>query len=353
MPTRRKVLGGMLAAPLLPRMSWADVGHPGFLSAARKRDGRNVLHGLDMQGHVAFEIALPTRGHAAAAHPQRPEAVAFARRPGTFAVVLNCATGAVLAQLEAPTGRHFYGHGVFSADGALLFTSENDFDAARGVIGVWDADQGYRRVGEFASGGMGPHDVKLMPDGQSLVVANGGIETHPETGRSKLNLPTMRSSLTYISLDGQMLEEMELPADHQRNSIRHLAVADNGTVAFAMQWQGDLTSDLPLLGMYARAEGRLELRTAASIRHLDGYLGSIDTTQDGAQIAVTSPRRGVLHVFAGQRLQQTINARDICGVAAVAKGFIATTGTGAVHLPNGGVAQHDVSWDNHLVSISA
>ena len=35
-------------------------------------------------------------------------------------------------------GRHFFGHGVFSPDGKLLYATENDFEAARGVIGVYD-----------------------------------------------------------------------------------------------------------------------------------------------------------------------------------------------------------------------
>ncbi|MEL7027577.1 MAG: DUF1513 domain-containing protein, partial [Pseudomonadota bacterium] len=285
MANRRAFIGGLIATGLAPKPTWADAGSPAFLSAGRKADGTYVLCGLKADGRIAFELALPARGHAAAAHPTGPEAVAFARRPGTFALVLECANGRQKARLDAPRGRHFYGHGAFSGDGMLLFTTENDFESARGVVGVWDAKRGYARLGEFGSGGVGPHDIKLMPDGETLVVANGGIETHPETGRTKLNLSTMRSNLSYLTLDGAIDAQVELEATHQRNSIRHLAVAENGSVAFAMQWQGDLTDDLPLLGVHNRHDQKPTLFGDASVRGLQGYLGSIAVNIGTNQIA--------------------------------------------------------------------
>ena len=183
MPDRRAFLSGMLAAGLWSKSTWADVGAPAFLSAARNPDGSHALFGLDTNGGITFEVSLPGRGHAAAAHPLKPQAIAFARRPGRFAVVIDCVHGRVEARLSAPPGRHFYGHGAYSASGEFLFTTENDFEAARGVIGVWDVPSGYARIAEIPSGGVGPHDIKLMPGGKLLAVANGGIETHPDTGR--------------------------------------------------------------------------------------------------------------------------------------------------------------------------
>lgn len=56
----------------------------------------------------------------------RPEAIAFARRLGTFTLVIDCIEGRTLATLSASEGRHFYGHGAVSLDGNLLFTPEND-----------------------------------------------------------------------------------------------------------------------------------------------------------------------------------------------------------------------------------
>lgn len=352
MANRRSFMGGLLAAGLAPRSTWADAGNPAFLSAGREPHGGYVLCGLSTTGQITFKLPLPARGHAAAAHPQRAEAVAFARRPGTVALVIDCRDGTQLTALHAPEGRHFYGHGVFSANGTLLFTTENDFDAARGVIGVWDVGNGYRRRGEFASGGVGPHDIRLMPDGETLVVANGGIETHPETGRAKLNLPIMRANLCYVDLQGGVKARLELDDTHQRNSIRHLALAQDGTVAFAMQWQGDLSADRPLLGMHNLSAQQLQLMDAASTRRLNGYLGSIAMSADGNRIAVTSPRSGLMQHYQRGVLSTETALPDVCGVATDGTGFMLTTGTGLVRPANGQARQYDIAWDNHLIAIT-
>ncbi|MGR3434509.1 MAG: DUF1513 domain-containing protein [Shimia sp.] len=358
MASRRAFLGGLLAAGVAPRRSWADAGDPAFLSAGRHSDGRHLLCGLDVAGEVAFTLPLPARGHAAAAHPTAPEAVAFARRPGTFAIVLDCATGRETARLSAPPGRHFYGHGTFSRDGALLFTTENDFAAARGMIGVWDARRGYARIAEFPSGGVGPHDLRSMPDGRTMVVANGGIETHPETGRAKLNLPSMRSTLTYLDLSGRVLERVALDAPLRRNSIRHLAVAEDGKVGIAMQWQGDATDDVPLVGTHRRGGPlRLIAPSHAAPRDLRGYVGSIAIAPDAGTLAITSPRGGVLrvHDLATGAEVSRVDLADVCGLAPNGAGYLATSGTGEVlHVASGGTmrgAPGGIAWDNHLVPI--
>lgn len=118
MANRRQFIAGLLATGLTPVPSWADAGSPAFLSAALRDDGTYVLCGISDAMQVLFQIPLPARGHAAAAHPTRPLAVAFARRPGRFAQVLDCSTGQPTATLDAPRGHHFYGHGAFSQDGA-------------------------------------------------------------------------------------------------------------------------------------------------------------------------------------------------------------------------------------------
>ncbi len=351
MATRRSFMAGMLAAGLVPKPTWAEAGNPSYLSAARKPDGQYVLCGLGEDGAICFEIDLPDRGHAAAAHPTLPEAVAFARRPGTYAIVLDCRHGLTKARLEAPTGRHFYGHGAFSADGDLLFTTENDFDAAAGIVGVWDVRNQYTRVGEFSSHGTGPHDIKLMPDGKTLIVANGGIETHPETGRTKLNLHSMRSNLSYLTLDGKLVAKVELPAEHQRNSIRHLAVSDGSEVAFAMQWQGDLSNDLPLLGIHNRRIEKPRLFGDPSVRTMRGYLGSVAFNSNTNQIATTSPRSGAVHIIEDGGFHRSLQLADVCGVATYSGGFIVTTGSGVVRASETRISKHQMAWDNHLIAI--
>ena len=250
MASRRTVLKSLFAASALPRTLWADAGSPKYLSAARIPDGSFRLFGIDANGEDVFSVLLPGRGHAAAAHPSLAEAIVFARRPGRFALVVDCSRGNSVARLESPPNRHFYGHGAFSAGGNLLFTTENDFESGQGRIGVWNRSLGYRRVGEFSSGGVGPHEIVAVRDAGILVVANGGIETHPETGRQKLNLPFMKPNLAYVAESGRIEETLELP--DRLNSIRHLSVGGNGDIEFAMQWQSSPSEAPSLLGLHRR-----------------------------------------------------------------------------------------------------
>ncbi len=355
MPSRRAFLAG-LAATAVPRLSWADAGNPAYLAAARAPSGAYALFGLTREGQDIFRIPLPDRGHAAAAHPQLPEAVAFARRPGRFALVIDCLTGQLRQRLDAPAGRHFYGHGAFLDDGRILATSENEIDSGQGVIGLWARDAGYARIGEFASGGIGPHEIKALP-GDVLVVANGGIRTHPDHGRDKLNLETMRPNLAYLSAHGEMLEQVELAPELWQNSIRHLAVAPDGQVGFAMQWQGAPEDGVPLLGLHRRGAAPVlaEAGLAEQIA-MQGYAGSGAFSGDGQQVAITSPRGGRLHVFDSEGGFLASHRRaDICGLAAAPAGLLATDGLGGVLAGSGDglrpLAKAERAWDNHLVPI--
>ena len=38
------------------------------------------------------------------------------------------------------------------------------------MIGVYDASDGFRRVGEFPTHGMDPHELLPMPDGRTLAL---------------------------------------------------------------------------------------------------------------------------------------------------------------------------------------
>lgn len=360
MTSRRGFLAGLLATGLAPAPSWADLGGPAFLAAARNPQGNYLLAGISESGAIRFTCPLPGRGHAAAAHPTRPEAVAFARRPGRFADVIDCRDGRHIARLVPPQGVHFYGHGLFSADGSRLFTTENDYESGAGMIGVWLVSQGYRRIGSFGSGGIGPHDMLLRPSQGSaqLAVANGGIETHPDSGRAKLNLPEMRPNLSLLSLEGEVLDVMELEPELHLNSIRHLALSSQGTLGFAMQWQGDLGEALPLLGLYTpgsppRLLGAEDPRT----RNLQGYGGSVAFGPDDQTLAVTSPRGGLVQVLetgSGHILREHA-LPDVCGLATTRDGMIASTGLGLLAGLTAGetrpLQHHDLAWDNHLVRL--
>ena len=349
-PGRRAFLAGMMAATL-PRATWADVGAPAFLAAAKSGETYE-LHGLSATGNSLFAVALPARGHAAAAHPTRAEAVAFARRPGTYALVLNCLTGAQTHRLTPPDTNQFNGHGAYSADGALLMTSEVIANGSAGRIGLWDTTN-YRRIGEWDSGGIGPHDIKRLPDGR-IIVANGGIQTDPGD-RTKLNLDSMQPNLTLLSPSGQIIDQALLPANLWPNSIRHLALIGD-TIAFAMQWEGDPAEDVPLLGLWQPGQPpRLCPQDPIDALTMKGYAGSI-ASADGL-LALTSAPGGALALFDTGGTPLALHRRpDLSGVAAGPAGLIATDGTGTVWAVSRDglrpLARHALAWDNHLIALN-
>jgi len=363
--SRRALLraaAGLGAASLMPPLGWAAAGSPAFLAAAGLPDGSFWLLGLTARGEEIFRLPLPDRGHAAAAHPERPEAVAFARRPGTFALVVDCAEGRVAARLDAPEGRHFYGHGAFSADGRTLFTTENAIAEEAGRVGLWDASDGYRRLGEVDSGGVGPHEILLMPGGARLAVANGGILTDPSSGRAMLNLATMAPNLSYLdAATGAVVETLELPEALARNSIRHIAAAPDGTLAAGMQWEGPALEAPPLLAVHRPGAAALELHpTPEPVRRRTGnYIGSVAVSADGRAAAVTAPRGNMMLIFdltAPGRVTE-VAAPDLCGVARSGDGFACTTGEGRfmeASLAAGGAAAIGtlpLAFDNHLIAL--
>ena len=357
MPSRRIFLAGLTSASLTPTLGWAAAGNPIALSAALRPDGQHVLVGLTAAGAITFEIPLPARGHAAAAHPDVAEAVAIARRPGTFAKVIDCARGTVIQTLHAPQGRHFYGHGAFSSDGTLLFTTENDIATGQGRVGVWDRNAGYKRLDSFTSAGIGPHEILRLPNGL-LAVANGGIHTHPGTGRDKLNLDTMRPNLALFDTNGQLADVAELPADLHQNSLRHIAAAPDSTVVCGFQWQGDPFDAPPLVALYT-GDGTLTQAKMddTALFGLDGYIGSVTAFGHG-HYAASAPRGNTTFVFDATGAQTgAVRATDVCGLCAAPDNTcLVTDGTGRVHRLKDNslnlIATHPLAFDNHLVALT-
>ena len=370
--TRRRDLLGLLAGglawPLLPLRLRAETGRRLYLSARADEAGGFRVSGFDPDGRPAFDLPLPARGHSFAIRPDGRVAVHFARRPGSFAQVIDLDRGLVLHEIETPDDRHFYGHGAFSPDGRLLYATENDFAAERGVLGVYDTADRFRRVGELPSHGIGPHELRLMADGETLVVANGGILTRPDLPRVKLNLPTMAPSLAYIDRrDGKLLQEVRLPADLHQLSIRHLALGRDDTVAMAMQYQGPAGDFVPLVATHRR-RGPVTLFDGpdAVLRSMAHYCGSTAFDVEGRVLAVSAPRGNRITFWdsaTGAHLS-SVPVQDGCGVAPTARPgqFLASSGRGgvmAIDARTGALtpvrsdflaAGH---WDNHMVTVPA
>lgn len=358
---RRQLLGGMLTA-FMATEAGADV--PGarlFVSCRMDAQDNASVACFDRTGREVFAASLPARGHDVTVRPKAAEIVVFARRPGNWFAVVGSRDGTVRQVVQAGEGRHFYGHGAFSADAKLLYATENAMATGEGCIGIYDATAGYRRVGELPSGGIGPHDLMFVPGTTKLVIANGGLRTHPDTGREVLNPNDLKPNLAILDVrSGNLADLHELDADLRMLSIRHLAVRQDGCVAFGCQYQGSEQDAPPLLGLLPPGAPlkMLDIEDDTLFR-LQNYIGSVSFDDGGDYLIATSPHGGAAVVWdmAQAAVARSVMMADVCGAAPIGTGaFLMTSG-------NAGLSALDVDqpssvsvaspwiWDNHALAL--
>ncbi len=352
-------LGAAIGTGLAPRKALA--AEPVYVSACADAAGGYHVAAFSVDGRMQFSTNLPSRGHDITLRPGHQELVVFARRPGNWMASLHAESGIVRQVVTASPGRHFYGHGTFSKDGRLLFATENRIDTGEGILGIYDADAGYRRIGEMVTNGPGPHDLAFLPGGERLVVANGGTRTHPNSGRTILNAGALEPSLAFIRPGtGEVENLVELPRELRNLSIRHLACAPDGEVAFGCQFKGDPFDTVPLVGLLT-PDGTATLLDMPEddLASMANYVGSITLDRSGEIIAATSPRGNVVAFWdrSSRRYLGRKRMSDVCGVAPApgTAAFLVTSGNAGVGLTQvdgrtieqvGGDLGRWV-WDNH------
>jgi hypothetical protein len=346
----------MLALPA----SAASAFESECFAASRRDDRGNFSAARFTLGGDMQTVELPGRGHDIALKPDGSEWVAFARRPGRFGVAIPVASRPPVWFASKP-GRHFFGHGVYAADGKLLYATENDYERAAGMIGVRDATNGYRQIGEFPAHGMEPHDIALLGDGRTMVIANGGIQTHPDRGADELNLAEMQPSLVYVDVTtGDLLEEHRLaPALHQL-SIRHLAVAADDSMVFGCQYRGPEEDAPALIGFHRRGETPVIAEApGATQTGLRNYIGSVAADWSGGIVAASAPKGGLVTYWdvAGRHYLGACDLSDGCGLAPTHRSasFLLTSGEGwlVTAEASGAMSRQasDFQWDNHAILV--
>ena len=342
--------GLAFVAGLAPRSAFAlERANAVYASGIKRPDGQFAIGLVSEAGSLIDEIALPGRIHGLCHSKQNGLSVAFARRPGTFAVVFDARNHVEPRIVAAPEGRHYFGHGAFSPDGKLFYASENDFDANAGMIGIYDCLSGFERVGEVPAHGIGTHDITVTDDGL-LVIANGGIETHPDFGRTKLNLDHMEPSLVLADArTGALIEKHVLPPELRQLSTRHLDVAADGRIWFACQYEGPRTDRPPLVGHFARGVpvSYVQLPDETTDR-LGNYVGAIAVNRTEGRVGIASPKNGIWAVLDGRdgRLLSETVLPDAAGIAPSRTGFAVSSYRGEF------LNQHSrVAWDQHIIRL--
>ena len=370
--TRRQFAACMPALLGAPAFTFADSASPLFLSAASDSADTHWVIGFEENGdQVAekFRHALPGRAHHIAVNTVLGIYIVVARRPGKYLWIGDLATGNPLGQIEVPGDRHLYGHGIFETDGSRFYTTENAWQLVNGDSGrivTWQVSRHgdtvtLDRGAEFPSYGVGPHELLLASSRDVLVVANGGIRTHPEQPREKLNLNSMQPSLVYIDArDGMLLEQHFLDADWHQASIRHMDINASGEIVMGLQYEGEPFDRVPLVALHRRGEA---VRTLWAPEPQQGqmkqYVGSVRFDASGDFFAATCPRGNMITIWAtaSGEMITSLRSRDGCGICASPNGFLYTAGTGRIsHYDPAAdsitefdtTATGKVFWDNHL-----
>jgi uncharacterized protein len=366
---RRAIVQGLaaaIAASLVPAGKARAARAPLYVSCRMDAGGKASAAMFSLDGQELFSTILPSRGHDATTRPATSEIVVFARRPGNWFAVIDAAKGELLQTIISDKTRHFYGHGVFTLDGRLLYATENDTVTGAGILGIYDASNGYRRLGEISSRGIGPHDIAFLPDGKTLVIANGGLRTLPESGREVLNPDDIKPNVAFIeAAHDRTLAALELDKPYRALSIRHMAIAEDRTVAFGCQYQGN-PNDLPPLVGTVSADGKIALldMPEEELLGMANYVGSISLDQSEHIIAATSPQGGSVALWnrkSGEFLTRE-RMSDVCGVAALPQqhDFLLTSGNDGVRsLVEGAETLPRITddrlqswiWDNHLLPV--
>ncbi|QKK31571.1 DUF1513 domain-containing protein [Rhizobium indicum] len=321
-----------------------------YASGIRAADGSFAIATVTERGEIVDQVALPARAHGMAFSASTGKTVAFARRPGTYAMIFDPWNKSEPIVINSREDRHFYGHGAFSPDGRLLYASENDFDGNRGMIGLYDATDRFTRIGEFETYGIGPHDMTVSDDGRLLIVANGGIETHPDFGRTKLNLGEMQPSLVLIdAATGALVEKHVLPAEWAELSTRHVDLDGEGRIWFACQYEGHRKDLPPLVGHFAKGENLTFIDLPEeTTRRLANYVGAIAVNRSEGLVGITSPKGGAsvtIDARTGKMLAET-SVPDAAGIAPARSGFAVSSYDGDFLS-----TRSDVAWDQHIVRI--
>jgi hypothetical protein len=346
-----KAAGAAFVSGLLPRGAFAlDKTDAVFAAALMTKDRSFGVALLSEAGEEIALVALPDRGHGLTFDPITARAVTFARRPGTFALVVDVRSARDVALIQAGEGRHFFGHGAFSSDGRILFIAENDFDNFRGVIGLYDAGSGFAKIGEFDAHGMDTHDLQVIEDGRFLVIANGGIKQHPDSGRAKLNLDHMEPSLVLLDArTGDLVEKRDMPAAIRQLSTRHVDTDLKGRIWFGCQFEGPRNEYPSLLGNFRRGEALSFLDMPEPVLEGFGnYIGAVSVNREAGLVAVSSPVGGQWAAFDVEtgKLAYREQIDGVCGLTYEGDRFMRSTENGWF-----GESREPVAWDNHIIRV--
>jgi hypothetical protein len=203
----------------------------GAYKAVDKTTFMLAIINLDVETPVAEGVSTGFLPHGLTFDPHDARRAALFEKKGPGACIVDLQTRTVTRALTTAKTRHFYGHGAFSTDGALLYATESQLDHDyAGLLVVRDATT-LRELGTLPTFGAAPHDCTLIDGGKTMVVTNGG----GPLGKSN-------PCVAYIDLASEKLLE-QVPILSTRYNAGHVALSTLGDLALVSAPREGLSND--------------------------------------------------------------------------------------------------------------
>lgn len=255
------------------------LGGGSFVDPKDQRTQRFVLSAVELAGPRVSLVATDFLPHGIAIDPLQPTRIIAFEKIGPHAVEIDLGSGETVRKLAPSEGRWFYGHGAFSADGRLLYSTETVRAEERGIVGVRDATS-LEYLGEFPTYGENPHDCELIEDGRVLVITNGG---------GPAGTPR-KASVTYVEVASRrLLEKVEMP-DPRFNAGHLSATGPQALVVVSAPRKGLAENALGAVSLRRSGEAlRTMSEPAEVVARMAGEALSVQVHQPSQVAAVTHP----------------------------------------------------------------
>lgn len=288
-------------------------------------DGKEVVAFNNLTRGTSGTMPGVPQGHSVLVHPGKNGTVLALPKYGTEAIELDVRAGKVTGRLSSIDGYQFYGHGLFSPDGKVLYTSESAEKADEGLLAVRDGGT-YRILSRLPTHGTNPHDCHFVDGGRTLVVANAGPKEYDTTVDGG-----KRTSLAFLEVGtGKLLKKMQCPTPNIK--LAHFLPLDDKTMVVGGVPGIDKPKH-PGRVVLSNASGELEVLAVpeAELAQIRDEVLSLAVDPKRSTVAVTFPMSG--HVafwnFKTRAFLALVPLKE-------AKGIVFDSGTRRFLVSNGG-----------------
>jgi hypothetical protein len=174
---------------------------------------KNFASGFEMDGSKSKLIDTTFRVHSFVQHPVNSSIFVLLNKWGNESCIIDWQKEVVLQKIPAMKNSNFYGHGLFTAKGDALLTTETNWETGKGFLSIRDP-KFFKEIDIIDVGGTGPHDCTLSTDGKNIIVPISGVKVKESKQNKKHEFNYGESHLAVIELSsGKILEKIPNPVE--------------------------------------------------------------------------------------------------------------------------------------------